>query len=92
MLAAETSHRLLDALPRDRLDDRVAAHVGRHRQRLFPPAVTLGLFVEQVLRADPACQDAVARYVSQRAAAGLSAAGLGTGSYCKAHKRGHPHP
>lgn len=43
--------------------------------------------MEQTLRADPACQDAVARYVSQRNAAGLSAAGLGTGSYCKARQR-----
>jgi len=86
-LASGTCHRLLDVVPQSRLDQLIAAHVGAHRQRLFAPGVTLSLFVEQTLRADPACQDAVARYVSQRNAAGLSAAGLGTGSYCKARQR-----
>ena len=86
-LASGTCHRLLDVVPQSRLDQLIAAHVGAHLQRLFAPGVTLGLFVEQTLRADPACQDAVARYVSQRNAAGLSAAGLGTGSYCKALQR-----
>lgn len=87
MLSAGTGHRLLDVLPQARLDDLVARHVGAHRQRRFPPAVTLGLFVEQSLRTDPACQDAVARYLSQRTAFGLPAVGLGTGSYCKARQR-----
>lgn len=58
-----------------------------HRQRLFSPAVTVGLFVEQVTSADPACQDVVGRYLSQRTALELKADGLGTGSYCKARQR-----
>ena len=47
----------------------------------------MGLFVEQVTSADPACQDVVGRYLSQRTALKLKANGLATGSYCKARHR-----
>ena len=70
-----------------RIDALVAEHGGPRRTRLFPPAVTLGLFVEQAISSDSACQDAVGRYLSQRTAMGLSPCGLGTGSYCKARQR-----
>lgn len=79
--------RLLDVLSCTKLDELVAQHCGIGRQRLFPPGVTLGLFVEQVMNADAACQDVVGRYLSERTALGLAPNGLGTGSYCKARQR-----
>lgn len=79
--------KLLDVVPPERFDALVAAHGGTYRTRLFPPAVTLGLFVEQVINVDGACQDAVGRYLSQRLAMDLAPCGLGTGAYCKARQR-----
>lgn len=78
---------MLDVLPQARLDELVERTCGPHRVRLFPPAVTLGLFVEQVMNADVACQDVVGRYLSQRVALEMAPSGLGTGSYCKARQR-----
>lgn len=60
---------------------------GDVRHRLYPPLVTLGLFVEQAMRRDQACQDAVGRALSQRTALGLSPSSLNTGPYCKARQR-----
>lgn len=79
--------RLLDVLSSSRLDDLVDQHCGIHRQRLFPPGVTLGLFVEQVMNADAACQDVMGRYLSPRTPLGMRPNGLGTSSYCKARQR-----
>lgn len=65
--------------------------VGRHckgrRNRIYPPMVTLGLFVDQTMSADQSCQDAVARGVSARVAQGQEPCGLNNGPYCKARKR-----
>lgn len=57
------------------------------RHRLYPSLVTLGLFVEQTLHRDQACQDAVGRALSQRTALGLSPSSLNSGPYCKARQR-----
>jgi len=57
------------------------------RDRIYPPLVTLELFVEQVIGADQACQDAVGRALSQRTALGQPACSLNTGPYCKARRR-----
>ena len=65
----------------------VQAHAGSHRSRLYPPLVTLGLFVDQALSQDRACQDAVARHLSERTARGQSPCSLNTGPYCKARQR-----
>lgn len=54
---------------------------------MYPPGVTLGLFVEQCLSSDQACQDAVGRALSLRTALGLSTSSLNTGPYCKARQR-----
>ena len=62
-------------------------HVGAHRNRLYPPLTTLALFIEQALDQDGACQDAVARHLSERVARGQTACSLNTGPYCKARQR-----
>ena len=50
-----------------------------HRERLYPPTVTLSMFMRQVLEADGSCQKAVNGWAAQRAADGLSACSVRTG-------------
>lgn len=65
----------------------LAAEAGAYRERFYPPLQTLALFLEQVLESDQACQDAVARHLSERTALGLAPCSLNTGPYCKARGR-----
>ena len=65
----------------------VSEEIGRHRERVYPPLTTLGLFIEQALSADGACQDAVARNLSERTTRGMAKCSLSSGPYCKARKR-----
>jgi len=58
-----------------------------HRERLYPPAVTLSIFMRQVLEVDGSCQKAVNGWAAQRAADGLSACSVRTGGYCRARQR-----
>ncbi len=58
-----------------------------HRERLYPPTVTLSMFMRQVLETDGSCQKAVDGWAAQRAADGLSACSVRTGAYCKARLR-----
>lgn len=58
-----------------------------HRERLYPPTVTLAMFMRQVLEADGSCQKAVNGWAAQRAADGLSACSVRTGGYCRARQR-----
>ncbi len=63
------------------------AHLPEHRERLYPPTVTLSMFMMQALHADSSCQRAVNAWSAQRLQDGLSAPGVGTGAYCKARGR-----
>ena len=58
-----------------------------HRERLYPPTVTLSMFMRQTLEADASCQKAVNGWAAQRAAAGLRACSVRTGGYCRARQR-----
>lgn len=58
-----------------------------HRERLYPPTVTLSMFMRQVLQADGSCQQAVNGWAAQRAAIGLSTSSVRTGAYCRARQR-----
>ncbi|MCW5622876.1 MAG: IS4 family transposase, partial [Burkholderiales bacterium] len=59
------------------------AHLPEHRERLYPPTVTLSMFVRQALSADPSCQRAVNGWAASRAAEGLSPQSVRTGAYCR---------
>lgn len=74
-------------LPADVLKAVVEEEAGGYRERVYSPMTTLGLFIGQALSADGACQDAVARHLSERTARGESAVSLSTGPYCKARQR-----
>ncbi len=58
-----------------------------HRERLYPPTVTLSMFVRQALDADASCQKAVNGWAAQRAACGLRPGSTRTGAYCRARGR-----
>lgn len=76
-----------ELLPANVLKAVVEEETGAYRERVYPPMTTLGLFIGQALSADGACQDAVARHLSERTARGEGAVSLSTGPYCKARQR-----
>ena len=49
------------------------AHLPEHPERLYPPAVNLSMFIEQVLKADGSCQRSVNGRAAQRTAQRFSA-------------------
>jgi Transposase DDE domain len=65
----------------------VAQEVGKTRDRIFTPIVTLSLFLSQLLSDDQTCLPAVARLLAWRTARGLPACSPDTGGYCKARQR-----
>jgi hypothetical protein len=75
------------ALGSDQVEQILRDEVGRYRQRIYPPMVTLRLFIDQILSPDAACEDAVGRRLSQRAADNQSPCSLNNGPYCKARRR-----
>ena len=86
-LAQSVHDKLLRAVSPARMEALVAQQSADSRDRHYPPLVTLGLFVEQALHCDQACQDAVGRALSQRTALGLPSSSLNTGPYCRARQR-----
>jgi len=55
--------------------------------RIYPPLVTLWVFLGQVLSADSCCRAAVARLIAYRLSQGQSPCSPETGAYCQARKR-----
>lgn len=76
-----------NALTSAELLEQTEAYLPEHRERLYPPTVTLSMFMKQVLNEDGSCQKAVNGWAAQRAAEGLSVQSVGTGAYCKARQR-----
>ena len=67
--------------------DKTEAYLPEHRERLYPPTVTLSMFMMQALNEDGSCQKAVNGWAARRVAEGLSANSVHTGAYCKARQR-----
>ena len=67
--------------------DKTEAYLPEHRERLYPPTVTLSMFMMQALNEDGSCQKAVNGWAARRVAEGLSANSVRTGAYCKARQR-----
>ena len=55
--------------------------------RIYPPLVTLWVFLSQVLSADHSCRAAVARLIAHRVSRGQCPCSPETGAYCQARKR-----
>ena len=79
--------KLGEVIPAGLLMQWVVEEVGRWRNRLYGPLITLKLFLEQVLSADQSCQDAVARGLGERVALEQTSCSPNTASYCEARKR-----
>ena len=54
---------------------------------IYPPLVTLWVFLSQVLSADHSCRAAVARLITHRSSQGQSRCSAETSAYCQARKR-----
>lgn len=76
-----------EAFSAQELERILLEEIGCHRQRIYPPIVTLRLFVDQILSTDQACQEAVSQRLVARVAVGQTQCSLNTGPYCKARKR-----
>jgi hypothetical protein len=63
------------------------AHLPAHRERLYPPTVTLSMFLGQALSEDGSCQKAVNSWAMRRATEGLSVSSIRTGAYSRARHR-----
>ena len=55
--------------------------------RVYPPLITLWVFLSQVLSADHSCRAAVARLIAHRISRGQGPCSPDTGAYCQARKR-----
>ncbi len=55
--------------------------------RVYPPLVTLWVFLGQVISADHSCRAAVARLIAHRISRGQGPCSPDTGAYCQARKR-----
>ena len=76
-----------DILPADQVQQAVHAEQVCFRERLFSPAVTLWMFLSQVLDACHCCRQAVARFLAWRLGQGLAPCSADTSAYCKARGR-----
>jgi hypothetical protein len=61
--------------------------VPKHRKRIYPPSVTLSMYLTQTLSADSSCQNIVNVAAVGRMAAGLPLGSILTGGYCRARQR-----
>jgi len=76
-----------DILTCDTLSKIIEKTVGRYRNRVYPPVVTLSAFISQILDTDHSCKNAVAKVFAERIAQGETACSSYTGPYCKARQR-----
>lgn len=74
-------------LPAEKVDRLLARVNVEFRDRIYTPAVTLWMFLSQVLSSDHSCRDTVARLLAWRVAGGLRPCSAKTGSYCEARQR-----
>jgi hypothetical protein len=65
----------------------VEMQLPEHRERTYPPTVTLAMFLGQVMSADGSCQNAVNQANVSRLLSGLAPNGTSTGGYCLARQR-----
>jgi len=65
----------------------VEAQLPEHRERQFPPTVTLAMFLGQIMSADGSCQNAVNEASVARLLAGMHPGSVNTSGYCQARQR-----
>lgn len=65
----------------------VEAQLPAHRERQYPPTMTLAMFLGQVMSADGSCQNAVDEAAVSRLLSGLPTGSVNTSGYCSARQR-----
>ena len=65
----------------------VEAQLPEHRERQFPPTLTLAMFLGQIMNADGSCQNAVNEAIVARLLAGMNPGSVNTSGYCQARQR-----
>lgn len=65
----------------------VESQLPEHRERWYPPTVTLSMFLGQVMSADGSCQQAVNEAIVHRLLNGMKISSANTGGYCNARLR-----
>lgn len=76
-----------DILSNEVISEAITAAGIAWKDRIYPPLVTLWVFLSQVLSADHSCRAAVARLIAHRLSRGESECSADTGGYCQARKR-----
>lgn len=76
-----------EVLVRERIETTLVELQVLYRDRIYPPCVTLWVFLSQVLSSDHSCRNAVARWLAFRLAQGQPPCSTETGSYCAARQR-----
>jgi hypothetical protein len=77
----------IDILNSPEYIDKMEALFPTHRERLFPPKLTLSIFMAQVLNEDRSCQKVVDETAVKQALNGNPICSTNTGAYCKARQR-----
>jgi len=69
--------------------DAINKHIGsiEHRERFFPPDITIFGFLAQVMGEDQSCQAAVAQIIAHSIVGGRKIPSANTAAYCKARQR-----
>jgi hypothetical protein len=65
----------------------VEEQLPEHRERWYPPTITLSMFLGQVMSADGSCQHAVNEAHVHRMLSGMKMSSANTGGYCSARGR-----
>ena len=86
-LRAKDELRLSEVFDDDQIHDICDQLQIKYRERHFPPAVTLGLFVSQVLNRDEPCTAVLTRFNKFRKKNGLMPVSKDASAYCKARAK-----
>ena len=70
-----------------RMLDTVETLLPEHRERRYPPTLTLAMFLGQIMSADGSCQNAVNEAAVARQLADLKPGSVNTSGYCQARQR-----
>jgi len=81
------ANHFFNLLTSPQLLETVEAQLPDHRERQYPPTVTLSMFLSQTMSADGSCQNAVNETNMTRLRSGLPTYGVHTGGYCLARQR-----
>jgi hypothetical protein len=81
------ANHFFNLLTSPQLLEQLEAHLPEHRERTFPPTVTLAMFLGQVMSADGSCQNAVDEALVTRLLSGMNPGSANTSAYCQARAR-----